>query len=99
MRTSLARLAAVAIAALSLVAASSGKEQGGYRIQNADRGLVHRVKVLYDEQTIATIVLSRTRKQSSSYCCTPTGCTEIALAASCSTFKMTCDTSFVCTKN
>jgi len=102
MRTTLLRLSiafAAAVSFAAMPAVSSGEEQPrGYEIKNADRGMVHRVKVLYDGRTIAAIVLSRGRTQSSSYCCTPEGCKEIAPAASCSTFKMTCDKAGAYTK-
>ena len=67
-----------------------------YEIKDADRGMVRRVKVLLNSRTIDTIVLSRSRTEATSYCCTADGCNEIQVKAACTTFKMICDTNGTC---
>lgn len=69
-----------------------------YEIKDADRGPVRRVKVLLDGRTVETLVMSRSRKSSSSYCCTPDGCQEVEATAACATFKMTCDKHGACVR-
>lgn len=69
-----------------------------YEIKDADRGLVRRVKVLLNGRTVDTLVLSKTRTEASSYCCTEDGCQAIEAAKACTTFKMTCDTDGTCKK-
>jgi len=63
----------------------------GYQIKDADRGAVQRVKVLLNGRTIDTLFMSKGRTGSSTHCCTPDGCKEIAPTAACTTFKMVCD--------
>ena len=60
--------------------------------------MVRRVKVLLNGRTVDTVVLSRSRKESSSYCCTADGCKEIAVKAACTTFKMICDANGSCVR-
>jgi len=67
-----------------------------YEIKDASRGPVRRVKVLLNGRTVETLVMSKRRESSSSYCCTADGCQEIDHAAACSTFKMTCDKHGAC---
>lgn len=72
-------------------AAAHVEEAQIYEIKNADRGLVRRVKVLLNGRTVATLVMSRDRESSSSYCCTADGCQETEVTAACYTLKMVCD--------
>lgn len=69
-----------------------------YEIKDADRGPVRRVKVLLDGRTVATLVMSKARNSSSSYCCTADGCEQVDHAAACSAFKMTCDKDGACVR-
>ena len=69
-----------------------------YEIKNADRGMVRRIRVLLNGRTIDTLVLSRTRTESLSYCCTADGCAEIGTTAACVSFKMTCDKDGACAR-
>src|SRR6185295_9673690 len=71
---------------------------GAYEIKDADRGLVRRVRVLHSGRTVDTIVFSRTRASSSSYCCTPDSCVEISAEAACAAFTMTCDKDGACVR-
>ena len=97
MRSLVLRLSFAFVAAFAFAAVSWGEEQArGYEIKNADRGLVHRVRVLYDGRSVGTMVMSRGRTGTSAYCCTPDSCKEIAVTESCSTFKMTCDKDGAC---
>jgi uncharacterized protein YceK len=77
---------------------ASTVEPQRYEIKDADRGMVRRVRVLLNGRTIDTVVLSKSRSESSSYCCTDDGCQVIEAAKSCSAFKMTCDTEGACKK-
>lgn len=70
---------------------AEAQKEAGYQIKDADRGSVRRVKVLLDGRTIATLFMSRGRTGSSTHCCTPDGCKEIAPTDACTTFKMVCD--------
>jgi hypothetical protein len=91
------RPAAAAPAATTL--ASAAPEAQIYEIKNADRGMVHRVKVLLNGQTVDTLTLSRSRTQSSAYCCSEDGCQEIEAAKACTTFKMLCDKDGACARH
>jgi hypothetical protein len=79
-------------------AAAHVEEAQIYEIKNADRGLVRRVKVLLNGRTVATLVMSRDRASSSSYCCTADGCQETEVTAACHTLKMVCDRDGACAR-
>src|SRR5262245_33008795 len=93
MRTTIFLLVIAALIFAGFVSGSLAvaQNQDGYQIKDADRGAVQRVKVLYDGRTIATLFMSKGRTGSSTYCCTPEGCKEIAPSEACTTFKMVCD--------
>jgi hypothetical protein len=67
-----------------------------YEIKDAHRGMVRRVKILLNGRTVDTLVMSRKRETSTTYCCTEDGCQEIEAAKACTTFKMTCDKDGAC---
>lgn len=75
---------------------ADAQSNSGYQIKDADRGTVRRVKVLLNGRTIATLFMSRGRTGSTTHCCTPAGCKEIAPTDACTTFKMVCDKDGAC---
>ena len=92
MRRTALLLVIAAFVFAGFVSGSWAEAQGdGYQIKDADRGAVRRVKVLIDGRTIATLFMSKGRTGSSTHCCTPEGCKEIAATEACTTFKMVCD--------
>jgi len=62
---------------------------GKYEIRNADRGATKRVKIFYDGQRIATIVLRR--GAASFHCCTVDSCRPVPALNACTGFKIACD--------
>lgn len=82
----------------STASIANTEAQQRYELKDADRGMVRRVRVLLNGRTVDTLVLSRTRTESMSYCCTADGCAEIAEKAACTSFKMTCDKDGACAR-
>lgn len=91
------RPTAAAPAATTLATATP--EAQIYEIKNADRGLVRRVRVLLNGRTVDTLTMSRSRTQSSAYCCNEDGCQEIETAKACTTFKLICDKDGACARH
>lgn len=87
-------LSASAIGSTQIATPSSPVIVGKYEIHNADRGMTRRVKVFYDGNRIATIVLRR--GTASSHCCTTEACVPVETLTACTTFKVACGADGFC---
>lgn len=81
---------------LAITTTRSADPADVYEIKDATRGVVRRVKVLLNGRTVDTLVMSRSRTEASSYCCTADGCEEVEEPKACTAFKMTCDVKGAC---
>jgi hypothetical protein len=82
-------LSASAFGASPVATPTSPVVVGKYEIRNADRGVTKRVKIFYDGQRIATIVLRR--GSPSFHCCTIDSCRPVPTPNACTGFKVVCD--------